>query len=141
VTQTLEDTYEHQVYEHDPSTDMFQIGRVRRRETPVLLHRVYHQNDLVFNNQTVSRFSCRIVCSREPPYACRIYAAGFNSNCHIFLGSDAVRFPFDGAAGGAGSADDPATPTPKVCIDHERRMSSDPTLTLTLVRSLSGMHS
>lgn len=35
---------------------------------------------------TISRFACRIVCERNPPYTARIYAAGFDSSKNIFLG-------------------------------------------------------
>lgn len=35
---------------------------------------------------TISRFSCRIVVDRDPPYTARIYAAGFDSGKNIFLG-------------------------------------------------------
>lgn len=35
---------------------------------------------------TISRFSCRIVVDRDPPYTSRIYAAGFDSGKNIFLG-------------------------------------------------------
>jgi pellino protein len=32
---------------------------------------------------TISRFSCRIVVDRDPPYTSRIYAAGFDSGKNI----------------------------------------------------------
>ena len=35
---------------------------------------------------TISRFACRIICQRNPPYTARIYAAGFDSSRNIFLG-------------------------------------------------------
>lgn len=35
---------------------------------------------------TISRFACRIICQRTPPYSARIYAAGFDSSKNIFLG-------------------------------------------------------
>lgn len=35
---------------------------------------------------TISRFACRVVCERNPPYTARIYAAGFDSSKNIFLG-------------------------------------------------------
>lgn len=35
---------------------------------------------------TISRFACRIICQRTPPYTARIYAAGFDSSKNIFLG-------------------------------------------------------
>lgn len=39
---------------------------------------------------TISRFACRIVCERNPPYTARIYAAGFDSSKNIFLGVSRV---------------------------------------------------
>lgn len=38
---------------------------------------------------TISRFACRIICQRTPPYTARIYAAGFDSSKNIFLGVSA----------------------------------------------------
>ncbi|KAL0169988.1 hypothetical protein M9458_034584, partial [Cirrhinus mrigala] len=35
---------------------------------------------------TISRFACRIMCQRTPPYTARIFAAGFDSSKNIFLG-------------------------------------------------------
>ena len=35
---------------------------------------------------TISRFACRIIVERSPPYTARIYAAGFDSGRNIFLG-------------------------------------------------------
>lgn len=40
---------------------------------------------------TISRFACRIICQRSPPYAARIYAAGFDSSKNIFLGVGAAK--------------------------------------------------
>lgn len=40
---------------------------------------------------TISRFACRIICQRSPPYAGRIYAAGFDSSKNIFLGVGAAK--------------------------------------------------
>lgn len=35
---------------------------------------------------TISRYACRIVVSRQPPYTARVYAAGFDASKNIFLG-------------------------------------------------------
>lgn len=35
---------------------------------------------------TISRYACRILCDRRPPYTARIYAAGFDASSNIFLG-------------------------------------------------------
>ncbi|XP_064864966.1 E3 ubiquitin-protein ligase pellino homolog 2-like isoform X2 [Oncorhynchus nerka] len=41
---------------------------------------------------TISRFACRVVCERNPPYTARIYAAGFDSSKNIFLGEKATKW-------------------------------------------------
>ncbi len=43
-------------------------------------------NDLNNAQSTISRYACRIVVSRYPPYTARIYAAGFDNSKSIFLG-------------------------------------------------------
>ena len=40
----------------------------------------------VVNQSTVSRYACRIVCDRDPPYTARVYAAGFDGQNRIVLG-------------------------------------------------------
>jgi pellino protein len=42
--------------------------------------------DLTVPQSTISRYACRIVISRHPPYTARIYAAGFDGSKNIFLG-------------------------------------------------------
>ena len=44
---------------------------------------------------TISRFACRILIDRDPPYAARIYAAGFDSSRNIFLGEKASKWEND----------------------------------------------
>lgn len=44
------------------------------------------QEDTVISESTISRFACRILVDRDPPYHARIFAAGFNSTSNIFLG-------------------------------------------------------
>lgn len=83
-------------YCHDHDTDMFQIGR--STESPI---------DFVVTDtsgggkecedpsvapSTISRFACRVVCERNPPYTTRIYAAGFDSSKNIFLGEKATKW-------------------------------------------------
>ncbi|KAG7484939.1 hypothetical protein MATL_G00055650 [Megalops atlanticus] len=65
-------------YTHDSSRDMFQIGR----STESMI-------DFV---STISRYACRILCERTPPYTTRIYAAGFDSSNNIFLGERAAKW-------------------------------------------------
>lgn len=42
--------------------------------------------ETLITQSTISRFACRIVCERTPPYTARIYAAGFDTSKNIFLG-------------------------------------------------------
>eukprot|EP00118_Oscarella_pearsei_P002920 m.12195 g.12195 ORF g.12195 m.12195 type:complete len:441 (+) comp23867_c0_seq3:116-1438(+) len=83
-------------YDCDESTDMFQIGRStdeaidfivldmvpdsRRSAPPVRTH------------STVSRYACRIVCERDPPYTARLYAAGFDMKNRIVLSEQAPKW-------------------------------------------------
>uniref|UniRef100_A0A8C6GF44 E3 ubiquitin-protein ligase pellino homolog n=1 Tax=Mus spicilegus TaxID=10103 RepID=A0A8C6GF44_MUSSI len=41
---------------------------------------------------TISRYACRILCDRRPPYTARIYAAGFDASSNIFLGERAAKW-------------------------------------------------
>ncbi|XP_077101881.1 E3 ubiquitin-protein ligase pellino homolog 1 [Siphateles boraxobius] len=83
-------------YTHDSSTDMFQIGR--STESPidfVVLDNApgcHGNSDTLSSQSTISRFACRIVCERDPPYTARIYAAGFDSAKSIFLGEKAAKW-------------------------------------------------
>ncbi|GMF42454.1 unnamed protein product [Phytophthora fragariaefolia] len=58
----------------DPSTDMFQIGRMPCRQNDFVI-----PGPRVGASGTISRYAARIVCSREPPYECRIFAGGFDA--------------------------------------------------------------
>ncbi|KAM9803889.1 E3 ubiquitin-protein ligase pellino homolog 1b [Neosynchiropus ocellatus] len=83
-------------YTHDSNTDMFQIGR--STESPI----DFVVTDTVAGSQsntdtqsvqsTISRFACRIICQRTPPYTTRIYAAGFDPSKNIFLGEKAAKW-------------------------------------------------
>ena len=71
-------------------TVIFQIGR--SSEDPidfVVMDTIPgHQrteNDSV-TQSTISRFACRILVDRNPPYSSKIFAAGFDSGRNIFLG-------------------------------------------------------
>ncbi|XP_064623942.1 E3 ubiquitin-protein ligase pellino homolog 2-like [Lineus longissimus] len=83
-------------YEHDDDTDMFQIGR--SSESPidfVVLDTVpgaQKAEDCAVTQSTISRFACRILVDRNPPYTARIYAAGFDSARNIFLGEKATKW-------------------------------------------------
>ena len=69
---------------------MFQIGR--SSESPidfVVMDTVpgdQRSENSVVTQSTISRFACRILVERDPPYTARIYAAGFDSAKNIFLG-------------------------------------------------------
>nr|KAF6281738.1 pellino E3 ubiquitin protein ligase family member 3 [Pipistrellus kuhlii] len=41
---------------------------------------------------TISRYACRILCDRRPPYTARLYAAGFDASSNIFLGERAAKW-------------------------------------------------
>ncbi|XP_077960388.1 E3 ubiquitin-protein ligase pellino homolog 1 [Gasterosteus aculeatus] len=83
-------------YTQDGNADMFQIGR--STESPI----DFVVTDTVAGSQsnadtqsvqsTISRFACRIMCQRTPPYTARIYAAGFDSSKNIFLGEKAAKW-------------------------------------------------
>ena len=49
---------------------------------------------------TISRFACRILVDRRPPYCARIYAAGFDSSKNIFLGEKATKWQANGEIDG-----------------------------------------
>ncbi|XP_072032405.1 E3 ubiquitin-protein ligase pellino homolog 2-like isoform X2 [Amphiura filiformis] len=83
-------------YSADQNTDMFQIGRSTE---PVIDFVVMDtvpgaksQEECTILESTISRFACRIIVDRDPPYASRIYAAGFNSTNNIFLGEKACKW-------------------------------------------------
>lgn len=42
-------------------------------------------------NSTVSRYACRIICERQPPYTARLYAGAFDMTNRI---KPSVRSPF-----------------------------------------------
>ncbi|XP_074599264.1 E3 ubiquitin-protein ligase pellino [Brevipalpus obovatus] len=90
-------------YTTDNETDMFQIGR--SSESPIDFvvldtpspDRV---DDHIAQQSTISRFACRILIERKPPYTARIYAAGFDSSRNIFLGEKATKWEHDGEMDG-----------------------------------------
>jgi len=93
--------------------DMFQIGR--SSETPIdfividtptndksSTDQSNKQNDhsQITQQSTISRFACRILVDRKPPYVARIYAAGFDSSKNIFLGEKATKWQHNGEIDG-----------------------------------------
>ncbi|KAJ8346550.1 hypothetical protein SKAU_G00279510 [Synaphobranchus kaupii] len=86
-------------YTHDTNTDMFQIGR----STESMIDFVVTDTSPSAQGHggggegqsaqsTISRYACRILCERGPPYTARIYAAGFDSSKNIFLGERAAKW-------------------------------------------------
>jgi len=101
--QLIQNTHQHSVsytlsrseavivqYDLDADTDMFQIGR--SSEDPidfVVLDTVpgnLRIDSLAAQQSTISRFACRIIVQRNPPFSAKIYAAGFDVGKNIFLG-------------------------------------------------------
>jgi pellino protein len=73
-------------FEPDPDTDLFQIGR----SADACINFVVIDTEVDKNgaeqykaNSTVSRYACRILCERNPPYTARIYAAAFDTTKKI----------------------------------------------------------
>lgn len=83
-------------YTHDSNTDMFQIGRSTENPIDFVVTDTVPggqgQADGQSVQSTISRFACRIICQRHPPYTARIYAAGFDSSKNIFLGEKAAKW-------------------------------------------------
>ncbi|KAH3853387.1 hypothetical protein DPMN_095910, partial [Dreissena polymorpha] len=83
-------------YKEDPDTDMFQIGRSSEDQIDFVVMDTVPGNQRQASDSvaqsTISRFACRILVERNPPYTARIYAAGFDSARNIFLGEKAVKW-------------------------------------------------
>ncbi|KAG7258944.1 hypothetical protein CRUP_035683, partial [Coryphaenoides rupestris] len=84
-------------YCHDNNTDMFQIGRSTESPIDFVVMDTSggggkEGEDPSVAPSTISRFACRVVCERHPPYTARIYAAGFDSSKNIFLGEKATKW-------------------------------------------------
>ncbi|XP_019850677.1 PREDICTED: pellino isoform X1 [Amphimedon queenslandica] len=79
----------------DPSVDMFQIGRSADSAIDFVVVDTIEEEAgegrrRVFNSSSsVSRYSCRILCEREPPYTAKLYAAAFDTNRKIQLSAAA----------------------------------------------------
>lgn len=77
-------------YQQDEDTDMFQIGR--SSEGPIdfvvmdTIPGCQRSSRDSVTQSTISRFACRILVDRNPPYTARIFAAGFDAARNIFLG-------------------------------------------------------
>lgn len=75
-------------HQKDENTDMFQIGRSTAQHIDIVLMDILpgssnpnHQN---FNQHsqtsTISRYSCRIICNRNPPYKSYIFAGCYDAS-------------------------------------------------------------
>ncbi|XP_059785811.1 E3 ubiquitin-protein ligase pellino homolog 3 isoform X3 [Balaenoptera ricei] len=76
-------------YTHDSDTDMFQIGRSTENMIDFVVTDTPPGGGAAEGpsaQSTISRYACRILCDRRPPYTSRIYAAGFDASSNIFLG-------------------------------------------------------
>ncbi|KAF0691982.1 Aste57867_16888 [Aphanomyces stellatus] len=74
-------------YVPSPDADMFQLGR-----QPSALNDFVVPGHLHGAKGTISRFAARIVCDRAPPYECRVYAGGFDTDRQLMLPSNAPKF-------------------------------------------------
>lgn len=84
-------------YRRDSDTDMFQVGRSADSKIDFVVTDTAPGNkrsDLNTETQksTISRYACRIVVDREPPYTARVFAAGFDKSSNIFLGEKAPKW-------------------------------------------------
>ncbi|KAL1242979.1 Protein pellino [Trichinella spiralis] len=88
-------------YVPDNKTDMFQIGRSSEEQIDFTVMDTWlgrsFLNSGIRNGDnppqsTISRYACRILIHRKPPYEARVYAAGFDSCRNIFLGERATKW-------------------------------------------------
>lgn len=90
-------------YVPDPREDMFQLGRMIVSQNDFVVRGPLHLDGGVLCGP-VSRYACRLSCSRLPPYKCTLYAAGFNQDRDIFLSETAPKWQLPP---GELAADDP----------------------------------
>lgn len=82
-------------YTHDSDKDMFQIGRSTENMIDFVVTDTSPGGGATEGpsaQSTISRYACRILCDRRPPYTARIYAAGFDASSNIFLGERAAKW-------------------------------------------------
>ncbi|XP_075401450.1 E3 ubiquitin-protein ligase pellino homolog 3 isoform X3 [Tenrec ecaudatus] len=82
-------------YTQDSDTDMFQIGRSTENMIDFVVTDTSPgggASEGPSAQSTISRYACRILCDRRPPYTARIYAAGFDASSNIFLGERAAKW-------------------------------------------------
>ncbi|CAI5715003.1 unnamed protein product [Hyaloperonospora brassicae] len=71
----------------DASVDMFQIGRMPCGQNDFVI-----PGPRVGASGTISRYAARIVCSREPPFECRIFAGGFDAARRMSTAGHALKY-------------------------------------------------
>ena len=79
-------------YVPDETTDMFQLGRMVVPQNDFVVRGPLHMDANGVLCGPVSRYACRIVCSRLAPFDCYIFAAGFNNERDIFLSEQAPKW-------------------------------------------------
>ncbi|XP_028626997.1 E3 ubiquitin-protein ligase pellino homolog 3 isoform X1 [Grammomys surdaster] len=82
-------------YTHDSDKDMFQIGRSTENMIDFVVTDTSPGGGATEGpsaQSTISRYACRILCDRRPPYTARLYAAGFDASSNIFLGERAAKW-------------------------------------------------
>ena len=84
--------------EYDPLKDVFQIGRADNNDM-VLRGHLHACSDSLMDASTamglagpLSRYACRIVCDRLPPFSVHIFAAGYDQGC-LQLSAAAPKVP------------------------------------------------
>ena len=84
----------------DENCDMFQIGRMMVEQNDIVIRGPLHRDRNGVLCGPVSRFACRILCQRSPPYTARLFAAGFNGDAEIFLSDSAPKVVGEGSSTG-----------------------------------------
>ena len=90
-------------YVPDAREDMFQLGRMIVPQNDFVVRGPLHLDSGGVLCGPVSRYACRLACSRLPPYECKLFAAGFNNEKDIFLSEMAPKWQL---APGEVAADD-----------------------------------
>jgi len=79
-------------YVPDAREDMFQLGRMIVPQNDFVVRGPLHLDSGGVLCGPVSRYACRLACSRLPPYECKLFAAGFNNEKDIFLSEMAPKW-------------------------------------------------
>lgn len=94
-------------YAPDAATDMFQVGRASDDSIDCVVVDTIAGSGSSSSagggaavQSTISRFACRILVDRSPPYCARIFAAGFDSKRNIMLGEKASKWYRNGEIDG-----------------------------------------